>query len=310
MALGKINLKPPHLYIKLRVIAAEIICTFLHFGISGIKIFLPEGVSNKFKICNSGFIFNETYYCLSNAGLFSIISTIYTDITEANVPIRKISTVFGAILYKKYFFQNIWNAIFETPGQASVIRKSPECSALPPAVGWWSTDYHLLPLSSIYASTTVHFYPSRLVFSKKMELLKKYQISPSKTIALHYRGTDKVREIANISLGTIKSEIDKFLIKYPDSRILLQVDEKFILESLISTYSEVAFYFSELPTSEGSTGAHYLSKLDPVLDAVTYFASVLILSECRALITHTGNGALWEAIFRSSSENLKQLRGA
>lgn len=309
MTIEKFKFYRPSMYMRLRVIASEAICRFLLFGVSNLKTLLPRKYLNKLIVCNSGIIYDETYFCLSNAGLFSIISTIYTDISGARVPIRRISTTFGAILYKKFFFANIWNSIFETPNEAVEIKQNSECSELQPAVGWWSTDYHLLPLKSIHASTTDHFLPSKLVLSKKKELLEKYDILTNKTIALHYRGTDKVKETPNISLETIESVIEQSLISYPDSRLLLQVDDKFILDRLASTYSNVAFYFSELPASQESTGAHYLRKSDPVLEAVTYFASVLILSECKVLITHTGNGALWEAIFRSSSKNLRQLRG-
>ena len=64
-------------------------------------------------------------------------------------------------------------------------------------------------------------------------------------------------------------------------------------------FKEKIFYFTEIEPSKSKIGSHNLSKKDPILFTQTYLAAVLILSESAVLVTHTGNGALWEFIIRN-----------
>jgi len=310
MVLSKQRAHRPEAYIRMRVLAAESLCRLIPIIIKLSRKFLPKTIKAKIIVCNSGFIIKDTYYCLSNAGLFSIASTVYTDLALADVPVREINTVFGAILYKKYFFQNVWPHFFNIPIEACHLASDSNVlmTPFPPAVGWWCLDYLSLPIEEIHFSTNKHFAPSAQVLAVKDEILKKYEIISSKVIAVHYRGTDKIKETNEISFHRYTAEIDKAITRNPEARILLQVDERVILERLLEHYGQKSFCISELPPSGGKIGAHYLRKDDPIQDAITYFAIILILSQSDTLITHTGNGALWEFIFRKTSDNFVQLR--
>jgi len=39
-----------------------------------------------------------------------------------------------------------------------------------------------------------------------------------------------------------------------------------------------------------------------------FLAILSLVSKCKKVVTHTGNGALWEVLFRGSTEGLKQIR--
>ena len=94
-------------------------------------------------------------------------------------------------------------------------------------------------------------------------------------------------------------EINKQIVKFPNHKILLQTDDIKVQNYLNVYYKEKVFYFSEIEPSKSKIGSHNLSKKDPILFTQTYLATVLILSESEILITHTGNGALWEFIIRN-----------
>jgi hypothetical protein len=307
MAFRKGSIYSPSLRIKIRVILAERFSKIVLSGLSWYLGVAPTFLKRGINAFNSGFVIHGTYYTTNNAGLFSIVSTVYTDLAQSQIPIRRIDTRFGAILYKKFFFQNIWPQLFKEPQSAIKLIQNEKLFLCPPAIGWWCSAYRDLPLKDIHESISNHFRPSEDVNHLKLKLQNKYAFSPDQIIAVHFRGTDKAKEISGIPVTRYFDEIDRATKKFPRLRILLQVDEDSVRESFLSRYPEKSFYFSELVTSLDKVGPHYQIKTDPISEAKIYFAILLIISQSKLGITHTGNGALWELIFRGNHENFIQL---
>ena len=255
-----------------------------------------------------GFVVGKTFYLTHNAGLFSILSTVYQELLELQRPVRRISSRFGADLYKKFPLQNIWPALFQEPKVAHSVERTDAIKRMPPAVDWWNVDYSQLPISDVSASIRTHFESSKKIGKIKQYLLEKYGINPSEIIAVHYRGTDKSLETATISVERFVEEIDAAIKEFPKSRVLLQVDEMDVLNYFMSRYKSRAFYFQELPPSRTNNGSHFEHRDDSLGYGLNFLAAVEIIAGCRTVITHTGNGALWELIFRGSADHFTQLR--
>jgi hypothetical protein len=90
--------------------------------------------------------------------------------------------------------------------------------------------------------------------------------------------------------------------------VLILTDDSEAYEMFIDAFPASKSLVNELPTSKGGLGAHEAKKLDRSQDAIFYFASVLIASKSRILVTHTGNGGLWERIFRGTGDGFIQMR--
>lgn len=260
-----------------------------------------------FKKYEFGFVLNSTYYLVDNSGFFSIASKTCTDLMKIKTPIDKISLRFGALLQKKSFLEDPGPRFFNTRTNDIRLGKKPYYSGGYP-VDWWSLNYKNLPLFEFFVLIKQKFSVSEEVYSIREKLINKYNIEFDKVIGVHIRGTDKEKEISLNPLSVFINEINKQVRKFPNHKILLQTDDIKVQDYLNMYFKEKILYFSEIEPSKSKIGAHNISRKDPILFTQTYLATVLILSESKILITHTGNGALWEFIIRNkfnlSNENL------
>jgi len=251
-----------------------------------------------FKKYEFGFVLNSTYYLVDNSGFFSIASKTCTDLMKIKTPVDNISLRFGALLQKKYFLEDPGLRFFNTRTNDIRLEKKPYYDFGSP-VDWWSLDYKNLPLPEFFLLIKQKFSVSEEIDLIREKLINKYNIEFDKIIAVHIRGTDKEKEISLKPVSYFIEEINKQVINFPNHKILLQTDDIKVQDYLNLYYKEKIFYFSEIEPSKSKIGSHNLSKKDPILFTQTYLATVLILSESKILITHTGNGALWEFIIRN-----------
>jgi hypothetical protein len=260
-----------------------------------------------FKKYEFGFVLNSTYYIVDNSGFFSIASKTCTDLMKIKTPIDKISLRFGALLQKKFFLEDPGSRFFNTRANEIRLEKKPYQGGVGYPVDWWGLNYKNLPLLEFFTQIKQKFSVSKEVYLIREKLINKYNIEFDKVIAVHIRGTDKEKEISLNPVSVFIDAINKQVIKFPNHKILLQTDDIKVQDYLNVYFKEKIFYFSEIEPSKSKIGSHNLSKKDPILFTQTYLATVLILSESEILITHTGNGALWEFIIRNkfnlSNEN-------
>jgi hypothetical protein len=248
---------------------------------------------------------NKTYFLLHNAGLFSCASVAMQEIVKKEY--TKISARFGMRLYKKFLFSNPWNFYFKKYSSWVSISESPLKLENWHPINWWAEDYSLLPFRSTDLIVKKYFNPSQRVLIKKKELVTKYMIDTSQTIGVHYRGTDKFQEIDLTPLKIYAKVLTELLGLNPTFKVLIQTDDFKAQKFFRDMFGERSIVIDELKTTVGKVGMHYMTSRNPKQSTINYFASVLILSECKYLVTHTGNGALWEVLYRGNSENVTQL---
>ncbi len=260
---------------------------------------------NYFKNYEFGIVLNSTYYLVDNAGIFSIASKICTDLMKVETRIDKVSLRFGALLQKSFFFEDPWQRYFYSKDNDLRIEKNENYKDIGHPVDWWSLNYSELPIYNFSSRVNQKFSLSKEVILIHKKLISNYNLEFDKIIGVHIRGTDKAKESLQSSVDVFINEIEKQLTKFPNHKVLLQTDDHKVQSFMESYFKEKIFCFNEIKSSKKISGSHNQLKRNPILYTQTYLAAVLTLSKCSILITHTGNGALWEFIMRARPNNSK-----
>jgi hypothetical protein len=270
-------------------------------GLSGLLKFQP----GKF-----GFFVRDTYFLTYNAGLMSCSTTTLSDITASGRKVTKIKSNFGMSLYKKWLLKNNWKSFFQTPTQADPSKFAlPEGKTYPKDIhDWWVKDYADAPFSDLKETIDLYFRLSPKVVKLSDGFVEKYGINLVETIGVHYRGTDKQTEIETPSLTEFISQTRQFMQQMANPKILLLTDEPAVAIGFEAAFPKAVITITELATPGGSIGAHILDSKEPEVQGQIFLAILSLVSQCKKVVTHTGNGALWEVLFKGSTEGLKQVR--
>ena len=251
-----------------------------------------------------------------NSGFFSCCSVAVYDIithikTQKSIPDVDFSQIFG--LYKgsgqgckpdqdayKHFFK------FDC-SQSINIEEISNCNyeKMP------HLDYRLSPLEPTKPIIKRWFTPSDTVQSMVGDFCDQYNIDPQKTIGIFFRGTDKYSEVAETPYDIFTSQVHNLLDTHKDvNRVFLQTDQQQFIDYFQEEYPDIdSFYIKEHPTTTTKRGLHLgIIKKNKILYTQIYFAALLILSKCKVLINHTGNGARWAIEYRGNTDNAIQYR--
>ena len=270
-------------------------------GMSGLLKFQP----GKF-----GFFVRETYFLTYNAGLLSCSTVTLSDITASGRTVRKIKSNFGMSLYKKWLLRNNWKSFFQIPILTNSSQlASTESGSYPNDIhDWWGKDYASIPFKTVQETVGLYFHLSPKVVKFSDGFVEKYGINLEETIGVHYRGTDKQTEIETPSLTEFISQTRQFMQEMANPKILLLTDEPDVIVGFEAAFPKAVITIYELAAPGGSIGAHILDSKEPEVQGQIFLAILSLVSKCKKVVTHTGNGALWEVLFRGSTEGLKQIR--
>jgi hypothetical protein len=177
------------------------------------------------------------------------------------------------------------------------------------------TDYRNLNMGKCIEFRDKYFAPSEYILEKVAFLEEKYSIDYDNTIGVLYRGNDKNREChiasyndfiqrahdVNDSLMKMKGLIDKKYIVAPDETEFLNAfkyahPSAICMDETTHMPKKDSAVFLEMPYSERAE------------QAANFFATLIILSKCRKLISHSGNISMWAVIYRGHTEGLSQWR--
>jgi len=257
-----------------------------------------------------GFFVRDTYFTTWNSGLMSCSTTTLSDITSSGLQVRKIKSNFGMSLYKKWLLKNNWKSYYQTPLQTNSSQFAFEKSGGYPndIHHWWGKVYSSIPLMAVKETVDLFFRLSPEVVKFSDSFVEKYGINLEETIGVHYRGTDKQTEIETPSLTEFISQTRQFMQEMANPKILLLTDEPDVILGFEAAFPNAVITISDLAAPGGSIGAHILDSKEPEVQGQIFLAILSLVSKCKKVVTHTGNGALWEVLFRGSTEGLKQVR--
>ena len=252
------------------------------------------------------------YFSLHNYGLYSNVSTALHDVLalhRAGITVRKIDYTKGMYLFKDYIFKDVYPLFFDGFREQGAL--------LPADLAFDAWDVHKvykeLPLRALSKAANIWFKPSSTVFNMAQEIVKAAGVEPTKTIAMYYRGTDKVTEIPLVPIDhfiAVAENIDKVTATSFD--ILIQTDQAQARQAIMDRFSTRVRFFKDLPVTTGSTAIHNLNfgteiTLTREDFAIRMMAAVVVMSQCAYVVTGTGNVGAWIAILRGCTQNLYQF---
>ena len=264
----------------------------------------------KFQQGKFGFFVRDTYFLTYNAGLLSCSTVTLSDITASGRTVRKIKSNFGMSLYKKWLLRNNWKSFFQEPTQTDLSKLPSAGSEVYPKDihAWWRKDYATIPIMAVRETVQSYFRLSPKVLKFSDSFVEKYEIALEETVGVHYRGTDKHTEIETPSLTEFILQTRQFMQQMANPKILLLTDEPEATQAFEASFPNAVITVNELSTPGGLLGAHNLDSKEPEVQGQIFLAILFLVSNCKKVVTHTGNGALWEVLFRGSTEGLKQIR--
>jgi hypothetical protein len=135
---------------------------------------------------------------------------------------------------------------------------------------------------------------------EKVEALKSgYDIVCDRTCAVRYRGNDKTLETRQPPYRAFIEKARQIASSDADIKFLVQSDEREFID-IFQRHFPTSIVFREIPAFPKSRNPAYrMVPTAQILEITQYYvAAVFIISQCRRMITTSGNGELWAMLFR------------
>lgn len=155
-----------------------------------------------------------------------------------------------------------------------------------------------------------YFSPSNDIFERKQTLLKKYNINPSETISVLYRGTDKWTEVRLAHPADYLNVVVQILNQTTAKKVLLQTDQSQVIDYFKSELGDSVIVFGENPSTYGEKAMNAVmheSGKSQVEWMQWFDASLRCVADCAYLVNHTGNCGLWANLYRGTTNNVFQF---
>ena len=154
------------------------------------------------------------------------------------------------------------------------------------------------------------FSPSKIVQERIKFLGEKYDIDPSETVAVLYRGTDKYTEVRLAPPESYMSAVKQILDQTSAKKVLVQTDQTQVLEYFKSELGDKIISFEETPSTTGKDAMNTVMENEgkDTMDWMQWFDAALRgVSQCAYVVNHTGNCGLWMNLYRGSTQNVFQF---
>lgn len=174
--------------------------------------------------------------------------------------------------------------------------------------------YSELDFETLIPLVDKYFSPSDIILNKLNEIEKRISINYNDILAVCYRGNDKQSETKIGAYDEYWEKISDILKENKNLWIYIQTDEIGFLKYVQDRYKNV-FFLSEIPMIDRNPSLaiqhiipnHTNKKLVFTCD---FLASVLFMSKCKHLITHSGNIGVWISLYRGNfNDSYQYLNG-
>jgi hypothetical protein len=252
------------------------------------------------------------YVCWNNFGFYSNLSTALQDILtlyRANINVNRIDYSVGMNWFKHEIGKDVYLEFFA--------RLRSGILDIPKGLQFNAFDVHKvykqLPLGDLCKAASMLFYPSSSVMNMVNTMITSSGLSPERSVAIVYRGTDKSSELRQPSIDDYIQVANKILRQGPpDLDVVIQTDQEQARDKIAASFGGRCRFFNELPVTRGNIAIHQLEfgteiMMDREEFAKRIMAAAIILSRCAYIITYTGNVGAWIAIYRGTPTNLYQF---
>lgn len=166
------------------------------------------------------------------------------------------------------------------------------------------SDYKLIRFADLSEALVRYFTVSEPVSRRIAEFEQLYNIDYENTVGVFHRANDKVKETAIAD----DSEYIRIAKQYEGKRFLVVPDHWQFLHAFKAALPN-SFYIEANPCmdrDEDKAIFMLLPHRDRPEHALNFLATVIILSKCKRLITHSGNGGFWACLYRGHANNMHQ----
>jgi len=170
--------------------------------------------------------------------------------------------------------------------------------------------YSELKLQQLLPFVDKYFTPSDYITSIQRYYENKYKVNYWDTCGVFYRGKEKSVEM---SMGTYEEFINKareILKINPNIRFCVQSDEVEFVDKFLKSVPN-SFQIEEtvkIKREEYTTAIpFFLPQIARSYFISLFFAATLVMSQCKYLITHSGNCGLWAILYRGNTKNVSQF---
>lgn len=142
------------------------------------------------------------------------------------------------------------------------------------------------------------------------QLINKYNINPSETLGVYYRGSDKIKEEQLPTYQEYINKVKETLAKGSFKRVVIQTDEEKFKDLFLSSI-ENSFHIDELGFSETGDGVHRELRQKGrgrTKNSEYMLAVVYIFSQLNSLIVNTSHVSYAMCLYRNSVKNVLQYR--
>lgn len=169
------------------------------------------------------------------------------------------------------------------------------------------TPYKELRFDDLRIFRDMYFSPGEMVTNRIYDFKRVYNIDPENTVAVFHRANDKVRET---SIMTDDDWISKMREGADGGKMLVIPDNTEFAERCRAEFPDCVIIKENhlYPSDSGASNFMKVPLSERPQHALNFFASVLIASKCKTLITHSGNGGFWSAVYRGHGEGIIQSR--
>ena len=152
-----------------------------------------------------------------------------------------------------------------------------------------------------------YFSPSVKINEIVNTIEKKYNIVHDNTVAVYYRGTDKIEETRLASFDDFYNQIIKIVNINENIKIVLQTDSSQFIDYINKKKMKNVVIIDENKTSYTNKGIHNeQSSYTNYYDMFNFLSTIIILSKCKYFICSSGNCSIWTMLYRGNNENVIQ----
>jgi hypothetical protein len=166
------------------------------------------------------------------------------------------------------------------------------------------TNYKEVDMEIVNPIFSQYFIPAKDIYSRGEKIMKKYNVDPSKTTCIFYRGLDKSTET---TLPSYQEVMDKVKRENAEGPYLLQSDETEFFSYFSSLTNAIIFQDEIKHVRKQRTSINHMVDMETKLELVKNFlAIVLIMSKCKKIFFISGNISLWITLFRGHTNGIHQ----
>ena len=242
-----------------------------------------------------------------HAGIFSLCSTSLEDLATTKNAIWHVSARRAFHEFRTVPGRNSWSVYFQQPnGRATQPEPDPYVERQ-----HHHDEYRALKFDSFEPFVRHYFSPSKAVRKRVRYFRDKYSLDGERLIAVNIRGTDKYTEVPPAPVEHYLELAVRAQSVNSSSRVLLVTDQTQFMEPFRAEFGNRLVVFGELPTTTSNESIHPALKVrERQRFGLDFMAAIRIIASAKTVITHTGNGAFWTALFRGNTSGLVQLHGS